>query len=257
MLEGASGTGFVAGTGAFASRERAGRVLEYGTLVIADVTDVDEDEVEQLFTVCTDRIAAELGPPDRQRGGRLVEKGWSRERVVILLQADSRSIALDLVAPRHQALIDAMTMSSVWDRVRTTDWDWFEAGLMQVMGRLPYVSGLTLTARGSQYAELNMCGDSLECEVGSGECSDDGRHLRQSEDGMTQLGWHLQATGSGTHWSYVTEQPANELGYIAVARGVTRALRDVMQVATPRDMTVEIWSNNVVGIPDFRELTAG
>jgi hypothetical protein len=142
------------------------------------------------------------------------------------------------------------------ERVDDAVWSWFSRALAWTLFRLPEDGFLVLSVGESRFSQFARGGEGLTCEIPSNACPTGRRQLSPADEAqLTAEGWAPPVEDDNPYnWSLEVPWPAPYEAYERTAASVARAMRDMLGLWWPLELTAEAWINGTERLPDVDAL---
>lgn len=133
-----------------------------------------------------------------------------------------------------------------------TDWPSYSAALALTFARMPCDGCFIVEASGNRFAQFVMTADGLWAEIVDGSVLTDGYRLStEGEAWLLAGGWSPAVEDGPLNWHRELGWPVRYREYEQLADLVVGALRGVLGIGSPSEMSVESWVNfTEVGFDD-------
>ncbi|MFE3026002.1 TY-Chap domain-containing protein [Nocardia tengchongensis] len=132
-------------------------------------------------------------------------------------------------------------------------WQQFSSALALVLARLPAWSNIALEASGNRWVAFLMADRGLACELVGSDYLEPGHRLTSVDEQLLLLhNWGAPQRGHG--WTRFLDWPARIVAYRDLADNAVTALRQVLRIGNPAELTLTGWPGNRDEAPDLTDL---
>ncbi|WP_330185024.1 hypothetical protein OHB26_16415 [Nocardia sp. NBC_01503] len=132
-------------------------------------------------------------------------------------------------------------------------WQSFSIRLASVLARLPAWTSIALEASGNRFVQFLMADAGLACEVVCNDYLEQNHRMSLADETLLHLmGWGTPQHGH--NWTRFLDWPARTAAYRDLSGHVVTALRDVLHISEPAELTLTGWPGEPDQAPDLTAL---